>query len=79
MAASETMSMKTSSSGTAPVIIDLGKKSRKKIKRLRRGEGALMDDVNQAIQELRNANKISASAQPVVVVVREKARSFMNW
>ncbi|MGE3805637.1 MAG: hypothetical protein AB7K24_13255 [Gemmataceae bacterium] len=76
MAGTDTM-MRGSS--TAPILIDLGKKSRKKIKRLRRGEGDLMDDVNHAIQELRNANKIGASAQPVVVIVREKPQSLMGW
>jgi hypothetical protein len=75
----ETMSAKGSSAGATPIIIDLGKKSRKKIKRLRRGEGTLMDDVGQAIQELRSTGKISSSAQPVVVIVRQKSRSFMGW
>ena len=34
------------------VIIDLGEKSRKKIKRLRRGEGALYESVTDTIADL---------------------------
>ncbi len=60
--------------GTAksPVIIDLGKRKRKQVKKLRRGEGKLLDDVNGAVAELRTAGTLSADVQPVIVVVREK-------
>ena len=61
-----------------PVIIDLGKKRRKLVKKLRKGSGKLMDEVQGTLQELRNAGTISASAQPVVVVVRERRRSSRN-
>jgi len=59
---------------TAPVVLDLGKQRRKKIKQLRRGEGRLLDDINGAIEELRTVGTIGALSQPVVIVVREKAR-----
>jgi hypothetical protein len=58
------------------VILDVGKYRRKQIKRFRRGEGGrVMDEVTTAIQDLRSAGTISADAETVVVVVREKPRS----
>lgn len=56
----------------APVIIDLGKRRRKQVKKLRRGEGKLLNDINGAVEELRTAGTLGADAQPVIVVVREK-------
>lgn len=61
-----------------PVVLDLGKQRRKQIKRLRRGDGKLMDDINGAIAELRTAGTIGATSQAVVVVVREKRRKAKN-
>jgi len=55
-----------------PVVVDLGKKSRKQIKRLRNGKGKLLAEVNGCIQELKSSGTISTSAQPVVVVIRQK-------
>jgi hypothetical protein len=62
----------------SPIIVDLGKKRRKAVKKLRRGTGKLMDEVNVTLQELKNAGTISASSQPVIVVVRERQRSARN-
>ena len=59
---------------TAPVVLDLGRQRRKKIKQLRRGEGRLLDDINGAIEELRTVGTINALSQPVVIIIREKAR-----
>jgi hypothetical protein len=59
---------------SAPVVLDLGKQRRKQIKQLRRGEGRLLDDINGAIEELRTVGTLGASAQPVVIIVREKRR-----
>src|SRR5580765_1159779 len=35
-----------------PVVVDLGKKRRRQIKKLRRGEGKLMDEINHLVEEL---------------------------
>lgn len=61
---------------TAPVVLDLGKQRRKRIKQLRRGEGRLMDEVNASIDELRTAGALAADAQAVVIIVREKRRKM---
>jgi hypothetical protein len=58
-----------------PILVDLGRKSRKNIKRLRDGEGKLMAEVRDTIDELKANGTISDSAQPVIVIVREKPRT----
>jgi hypothetical protein len=65
-------------SENVPVVIDLGKKSRKGVKALRRGEGPLLKEVIDAIEELKAAGTVSASAQPVIVVVRQKPGSKLK-
>jgi hypothetical protein len=55
------------------LLIDLGKKRRKQIKRLRNGTGKLVDEVQKCMQELRAAGTVSESSQPVIMLVREKA------
>ena len=55
-----------------PIILDLGKHRRKQIRRLSRGKGKLMAEVSRSIEELRVAGKISKSAQPLIVIVKER-------
>ena len=55
------------------VVVDLGKKKRKQVKRLRRGEGRLMDDVREVVAELQ-AEGESQPGDTVVVVVERKQR-----
>ena len=52
------------------VIVDLGKRSKKQIKRLRRGGGRLMDRVSQTVDQLKAENEIDAKAEVVVFVVK---------
>ncbi len=67
-------------SANGPVVVDLGKKRRKQIRKLRRGQGKLMDEINLLVEELRTAGSISAGTQPLVVVVRQKRRSrALSW
>lgn len=56
------------------IVLNLGSKSRKKVKRLRRGKGPLMDDVQEAIQEVQQAGAIPAGTPIVVAVVKERRR-----
>jgi hypothetical protein len=62
----------TPQTSDAPVIVDLGKRRKKLVRRLRNGGGRLMDEVQAAIGEIQRTGRISANAQPVIVVVREK-------
>jgi len=59
-----------------PLVLDLGKQRRKRVRQLRRGEGKLMDEVNASLEELRTAGALAAEAQAVVVIVREKRRKM---
>jgi hypothetical protein len=71
----------TDMAASGPIVVDLGTKRRKLIKRLRKGEGKLMDEINHLVEELRTTGSISASTQPLVVVVRQKRRmkSLGSW
>jgi len=61
----------------APILIDLGKQKRGRVKRLRKGRGRLVDDVQQAIADLAANGSLSEGVQPVIVVVeRKKKRGF---
>jgi hypothetical protein len=68
------------STGTqAPIVIDLGKQRRKAVRALREGQGELMEDVSACIRELQAAGTLAASAQPVIVIVRQRARRRGLW
>lgn len=58
----------------APVLIDFGKQSRKRVKALMNGEGPLMDDLQEALNELRSEGVVAAAVQTVVVVVERKPK-----
>jgi len=64
----------SSAEGPRPVVVDLGRKKRKQIKKLRRGSGPLMDDLQELIEKLRASGTLAAGATPVVMVVRQKPR-----
>jgi hypothetical protein len=61
----------------APVIVDLGKTKRKNIKRLRKGRGKLLGDVDDAMREVTVSLGEQADGKelvPVVLVYRKKAK-----
>lgn len=62
----------TEATETLPVIVDLGKQKKKHVKRLRRGQGRLMDDVQDVMATLREEGAVGENAQPVFIIVREK-------
>jgi len=77
MAATEAEKVAPDSTGDVmaePVIIDLGKRKRKRVKRLQKGRGPLVGNVFDAIERLREQGEIAEDAQPVIVVVRQKRR-----
>jgi hypothetical protein len=59
---------------TSPVIVDLGKRKKKEVKRLRQGGGNLMEEVQGCLDELAASGTITKDAQPVILIVREKRR-----
>ena len=58
-----------------PVVIDLGKQNKKRVKELRQGKpGKLLSEIMETVETLRAQKSISADAQPIIVVVREKQK-----
>ena len=54
------------------VVVELAKRrSPEQIKRLRKGRGKLVGDIEETIAELVNSGTVKADVQPVVIVVRE--------
>jgi hypothetical protein len=62
----------------APLVIDLGKKGRKQIKRLRKGTGKLVAEVQRRVEELQSAGTLRSSP-PVVLVMSQKRRRPYTW
>jgi hypothetical protein len=60
------------------IVVDLGKSSRRKIKKLRKGKGPLVGDVTSALDELRAAGTLPEGAVPVVFVLREKREGVLR-
>lgn len=63
---------------SSPVVVDLGKHKRKAVKKLVKGEGPLVSEVESVIQDLKASGAVGENAQPVVIVVRQKARKSKN-
>ena len=62
---------------TTPVVIDLGKTRRRRIKQLKRGRGRLVDETRDVVEELRSSLGGEAAGKelvPVVIVYRRKAK-----
>lgn len=62
---------------TIPLVVDLGKTRQRTIDALKRGEGTAMDDVHDALEELRSRMGAEADGKilvPVVFVYRKKQK-----
>jgi hypothetical protein len=62
-----------------PVVVPLGKKKKKDIKRLKRGEGRAMDEVMDVIEQVQANLGAQADGKvilPVVVIYKQKQRRF---
>ena len=67
----------THTTTTLPIVVDLGKKSRKQIKSLKRGKGKLMNDVAAAMEEVKTnlgPEAVGKEFVPVVIIYRKKDR-----
>lgn len=54
------------------IVVELAKqRTPKQIKRLRKGQGKLVADIDEVVSELMAAGTIKANSQPVVLIVRE--------
>jgi hypothetical protein len=62
-----------------PIVIDLGKRSRKKVRRLRRGKGPLLREAGEVIADLQESGRIDGDAQVVVLVVQKKRKGSKRF
>ena len=61
------------------LVIDIGKRKRKQVRRLRKGEGRLAEEIEQTVDNLKNEGVLDTDAQTVVVVVRQKPKRNWMW
>jgi N-glycosylase/DNA lyase len=62
----------------APIIVDAGRISRASVRNLKRGQGKLLDDVKDALDEVNTSLGADAEGKhliPVVLVYRRRSRS----
>jgi hypothetical protein len=62
----------------SPLVVDLGSKSRKQIKRLRNGRGKLLAQVEDCVDDLKATGDIAPTVQPILVVVKQKRKKKMR-
>lgn len=69
------------STGERTIVIDLGKKKRKAVNKLRKGEGALMDRLGEVLAELRADGQLRENVDTVIVVVEKKPKKMfgLQW
>ena len=69
----------TEKHGKSPlVVVELARRrSPDQVRRLRKGRGKLVIDIEDTVEELVKSGTIKAEAQPVVIVVREAALPLM--
>ena len=56
------------------LVLDIGKKKKKALKRLRRGEGKLMEKVQAAVDEARASAPPDEAPPTVIVIARQKRK-----
>ena len=69
--------MADSTATANPIVIDLGKVKRARVKQLKRGEGPLVEEVRQAVEQVRGSLGSEGDGKvlvPVVVLYRRKPR-----
>lgn len=74
----EQAQQKANGAVAAPVIINLGKQKRKRIKALKRSRGVLFDEVLETVAQVKQELGADADGKvlvPVVLIYRERPRS----
>jgi len=60
-----------------PIVVDLGKVKRKRVKELRKGQGPLVEEVNQVMANVRESLGEDAAGKelvPVVILYRRRPK-----
>jgi Family of unknown function (DUF6200) len=71
----------TETHGKSPlVVVELARRrTPDQVRRLRKGHGKLVTDIEDTVEELVKSGTIKAEAQPVVIVVREAALWALDY
>lgn len=67
----------TDEEALAPIVVDLGKTKRSQVKKLKNGQGKLMEDVQEVLDQVRASLGDKARGVqlvPVVMVYRKKSK-----
>ncbi len=65
--------------GDRPLIVDLGKKKKKDVKRLKLGEGILVGEVQAAVEKALAGTSASGNVVPVVMLYEKRAKRGMSF
>lgn len=59
-----------------PFVLHFGKTRKKHIKRLKKGQGRLMDEVKIAVESIRNQSTFDHTKElvPIVIIYRQKSK-----
>jgi hypothetical protein len=71
----------TAVTGIAPIVIDLGKEKKRRIKDLKRGQGKLMAEIAAVLNEVRASLGEEADGRqlvPVIVIYKQKKKRKKN-
>ncbi|MCC6131886.1 MAG: hypothetical protein IT186_18350 [Acidobacteria bacterium] len=60
------------------VVVDFGKRKRRDVKQLRKGNGKLMDRINELVDQLRGEGAVDPTSRTLVVVVEKKSRNLFR-
>ena len=72
-----TFTLRSSDDATSPIVVDLGRCRRKQIKLLKRGEGPLVKEVDEVIEQVRAALAQDLEGKtlvPLVLIYRQKRK-----
>ena len=73
-AASASTSTKAEPPSASTLVLDLGSRRRKQVKRLRKGGGPLMGRVHDAVDQLRVDHQLAEGSDLVIVIVKQKSQ-----
>lgn len=58
-----------------PIIVDMGKKNRKQVRKLSKGKpGRLLDRIEETVEHLRQNGELAEGVQPIVIIVKQRTR-----
>ena len=69
------------SSGIAEgtLIVDMGERTAKQISKLKNGRGKLAESVQETVDELTRSGSIPEGTVPLIVIVKERARTVPGF